>query len=55
MVRMTAAGDRVSLSFQEDGSAVVDVLAFENESLLARQSEIQTKIDEQVEGAQSEP
>ncbi len=55
MVRMTAAGDSVTLSFQEDGSAVVDVLAFENRALNPRVSEIQAEIDTRTEGTRGEP
>ena len=55
MVRMTDIGDAVTLSFQEDGASVVDVLAFENNSLSLRQSEMQTAIDSQNEDTQGEP
>lgn len=55
MVRMTASGDRVRVSYQEDGNAISDVLAFENSSLSSRRSDIQTVIDERVKGTQGEP
>jgi hypothetical protein len=55
MVRMTSAGDTVTLSFQEDGNAIVDVLAFENNVLTPRKSEIQTEIDELNEDARNTP
>ena len=55
MVRMTDVGDIVSLSFQEDGASVVDVLEFENKSLSLRQSELQTLIEAQNSNTQGEP
>jgi hypothetical protein len=55
MVRMAAAGDFVTVSFQEDGSAVVDVLAFENRALIPRVSKNQSEIDTRTEGTQGEP
>ena len=55
MVRMTDVGDIVSLSFQEDGASVVDVLEFENKSLSLRQSELQTLIEAQNSNTKGEP
>ena len=55
MVRMTEAGDAVTVSYQEDGSAIVDVLAFENSALSPRKSETQSEIDVLNDGTQGEP
>ncbi|MEP3890373.1 MAG: hypothetical protein ABJN69_07885 [Hellea sp.] len=55
MVRMTASGDVVTLSYQEDGNAVVDVLAFDNGSINSRTSKVQSDINEQTEGTLGEP
>ena len=55
MVKMTDIGDAVTLSYQEDGSSTVDVLAFTNNSLSLRQSETEVTIETQNEGIQGEP
>lgn len=55
MVKMTDLGDAVTLSYQEDGSSTVDVLAFTNNSLSLRQSETEVTIETQNEGIQGEP
>jgi hypothetical protein len=55
MVRMTEVRDIVTLSFQEDGASVVDALAFENNSISLRQSEIQRTIDSLNEDTQGVP
>ena len=55
MVKMTDIGDAVTLSYQEDGSSTVDVLAFTNNSLSLRQSETEVTIETQNEGIQGKP
>ena len=55
MVRMTDIGDAVTISYQEDGSSTVDVLAFTNDSLSLRQSETEVTIEIQNGGTQGEP
>ena len=55
MVRMTEMGDKIRLTYQDDGASIVNVLGFENQTLSLEPPETQIEIEAPIEGADIEP